>query len=256
MKKRLLHLALLFCLPFAIYSCKEEGTQDIEEIENNQEPQKGSTDFRIEWLKTLPDYRPETKSLSNDFPSTSNPELKDNWENVDIIYLNAWNYPGACIDAPWIYKEGSSNGIPIDFRTDIKKKDGWKMLFHTLLKSTLLEPNYIIFYNPEKMLIKGFYYSLTPFLNRSFEWVMTMYDTTNNTRDYIISTNKRRESVIKIEAIIPGWNAFEFHLTPEIINNAECVTFEGCGIDSQNKMFQLTNSINKINLKEMINKAK
>jgi hypothetical protein len=70
-----------------------------------------------------------TRALSANYSSISNPTLHRNWENVDTIYLNG----GGQIDAPWIVKEGNSMNIPENYRTDIKKEDGWIMLSHTLL---------------------------------------------------------------------------------------------------------------------------
>lgn len=61
--------------------------------------------------------------------SISNPDLIDNWENIDEILLNT---SGEAVTAPWC--DGATTHLPSDFRKDIKKKDGWRILFHTFKK--------------------------------------------------------------------------------------------------------------------------
>lgn len=86
--------------------------------------------------------------------SISNPDLIDNWENIDEILLNT---SGEAVTAPWC--DGATTHLPSDFRKDIKKKDGWRILFHTFKKIGLdKKQNYICFYNQFTGYIKIFYY--------------------------------------------------------------------------------------------------
>jgi hypothetical protein len=85
-------------------------------------------------------------------PSVSNPELIDNWENLKSVTLNS----GSVVIPPW--RNGSESAIPYDMSTDIKKADGWNLLFHSLQKVGLNDgQNYMMFYNEQKGVMKIFY---------------------------------------------------------------------------------------------------
>lgn len=82
--------------------------------------------------------------VNNGNESKTNPFLLNDWENVNEIVLNtSGNHK---VSAPWA--TGTSSSLDVDFRKDIKKEDGWVMLFHTFKKKGLDEKqNYMCFYN-------------------------------------------------------------------------------------------------------------
>lgn len=91
--------------------------------------------------------------------STSNPNLISDWENQEMITLNTLNaaLQGEKVTAPWA--NGCMTELLQDFRKDIRKADGWKMLFHTFNKAGGDKNlNYMFFYNIFTGIIKVFYY--------------------------------------------------------------------------------------------------
>lgn len=90
--------------------------------------------------------------------STSNPNLLNDWENQELIMLNNLNaaQQGDKVTTPWA--NGCMTELLQDFRKDIKKADGWKMLFHTFKKpGENQDLNYMFFYNIFTGVIKVFY---------------------------------------------------------------------------------------------------
>lgn len=83
----------------------------------------------------------------DEFGSVTNPNLITDWENINTITLNTVAHVPITVSSPW-NNEGTSGLLSRDFRMDIKKENGWTMLFHTL-KNIGNEPglNYICFYN-------------------------------------------------------------------------------------------------------------
>lgn len=75
---------------------------------------------------------PMTRAIVNEAnASKSNPDLLYNWENMSEVVLNTAITPevGDKVTLPWA--NGAQTLLPQKFCEDIKKKDGWKMLFHT-----------------------------------------------------------------------------------------------------------------------------
>ena len=182
-----------------------------------------------------------TRALSANDSSISNPTLHRDWENVNTIYLNG----GGQIDAPWLVKEGNSMNIPENYRTDIKKEDGWIMLSHTLLSQSSSEPNYILLYNPNRGIVKGFYYNLENIKNQSFIWVMEATNPTsifssntliqnplNTTNSYTTTSNIVESSQFSFGALNQGWNAFSFELPYGTTNNAPIIAIKGYNNES------------------------
>lgn len=179
----------------------------------------------------------QTKALSTDYPSVSNPTLHDNWENVRTIYLNN----GPEIDAPWVIKEGNSMNIPDDFRIDIKKEDGWKLLGHSMIKRESGEPNYIFLYNKKRGLLKMFYYNLTEQKNNNFIWIMestkgatSIFPTNtglqgplNSKYEYVATSNVLRNSDFNFGALYKGWNACSFVLVYGTIDKEPLISIKG-----------------------------
>jgi hypothetical protein len=216
MKKKALLLAIWTCASMLLISCNAQ--QDIE----NQEAANTSTI--------------STRTLSADEPSISNPNLQNDWENVDVIKLNG----GGEIDAPWVVKEGNSMNIPLNYRTDIKSEDGWIMLSHTLLNQSSLEPNYILLYNKYSGIVKGFYYNRENIKNQSFLWALESQNPTSvflsndrvqepidSCNTYVTSSNIVENSQFNYGQLNQGWNCFSFELPYGTINNAPILSIKG-----------------------------
>lgn len=180
---------------------------------------------------------PATRALSIDQPSISNPTLHDDWENVSTIYLNGGT---SSISAPWVNEEGGSNIIPLNYREDIKKEDGWIMLSHTILDQSSAEPNYILLYNKKRGIVKGFYYNPINIMNPTFMWVLEadqptsvfppndlIFGPVNTTSQYTTSSNISSDSPYNFGGLQQGWNAFSFELPYGSINNSPVVTIKG-----------------------------
>ncbi len=188
------------------------------------------------------------QTLSTDVGSISNPTLQNDWENVSLIYLNN----GPTVQAPWKNSEGNSIDIPYEFRSDIKKSDGWKLLAHTILNQTSGEPNYILFYNAKRGILKVFYYQLTPIKNNSLVWAMESVNKPtsifpsnekvqgilNSKYQYATTSGVFRQSSFNFGALQPGWNAFSFELPYGTIDKNPIIHFRGHHNESaQIKMF-------------------
>lgn len=209
------NLFILFFTCMVIFSCQEEVILEQKSIDNSPI---------------------QTRALSIDEPSVSNPDLHNNWENITTLFLNG----GGDIDAPWVYKEGVSMNIPLNYRTDVKKEDGWTMLSHTLIRSTSREPNYILLYNKKTGVLKGFYYNENPENNNSFLWAMEATSPTsifpsnellqkplNSTYKYITTSNIVEQSTFEFSELNAGWNAFSFELSYGTVNNNPVISIKG-----------------------------
>lgn len=152
--------------------------------------------------------------------SISNPDLIDNWENIDEILLNT---SGEAVTAPWC--DGATTHLPSDFRKDIKKKDGWRILFHTFKKIGLdKKQNYICFYNQFTGYIKIFYYYEGSAKSQGTQWFVR---TGNGEKTHLFSlanyiaksdTAEANEILcsnmtgVPTDGINIGWNGFEFEV--------------------------------------------
>lgn len=166
---------------------------------------------------------PITRAIVNEVNvSISNPDLIDNWENIDEILLNT---PGDTVTAPWC--DGATTHLPSNFRKDIKKEDGWKILFHTFKKVGLdKKQNYICFYNQFTGYIKIFYYYEGSAKSQGTQWFVR---TGNGEKTHLFSLANyiAKSDTAKAEAneilcsnmtgvptdgIDIGWNGFEFEV--------------------------------------------
>lgn len=158
--------------------------------------------------------------------STSNPDLISDWENVSLIYLNTPATPNIYVSAPWA--NSTSSSLPETFRKDIKKEDGWKMLFHTF-KGIGADPkqNYICFYNMFTGFIKVFYYYEGERVSQGTQWYfmtsngqkvalldeptyLTKVDSEPATNNMLLFSNMINTPPHGIEN---GWNGFEFQVS-------------------------------------------
>lgn len=161
--------------------------------------------------------------------SISNPELINNWENLSEIVLNTLgtDIKSRKVDTPWSFN-GSSSALPETFRKDIKKENGWKMLFHTFKEVGLAEKqNYMCFYNIFTGFVKIFYYYEGNHKSQGTQWfIMTSEgqkvsllekpsylskaDSDVEMNDILLFSNMVKGPTY---GLITGWNGFEFQVS-------------------------------------------
>lgn len=155
--------------------------------------------------------------------STSNPNLLTDWENQTKVTLST----GYKEDLPWV--NGNTGCVPPDIARDIKKADGWKMIFHTFTGlNENLHKNYMFFYNELTGILKVFYFSdIETDSNNHFMWE---FGTSTNTKTTLFPPTEalffqpmnsaEKESVVYLSpltndsttGIKRGWNAFIIEL--------------------------------------------
>lgn len=154
--------------------------------------------------------------------SVTNPSLLDNWENVQTIELNTSG--NHSVTAPWA--SGTSSSLSDTFRKDIKKEDGWTMLFHTFKQKGLDEKqNYMCFYNQFTGVLKFFYYYEGERASQGTMWYMKTADGTGtklfNLTDFLASPDDVNEINMVLfsnqigdqtKGLQTGWNGFEFEV--------------------------------------------
>lgn len=147
-----------------------------------------------------------------------NSALIDNWENLEKVTLAS----GKEVSLPWA--DLSSAKFDEEYAKDIKKEDGWVMLFHTMNELNLDEKkNYIFFYNQLTGFMKVFYYEE----NRETSAKEALWDFRSlskgntalfNLNDYVaFPDNERPYDAVEISNMISadltgfsgGWNGFE-----------------------------------------------
>lgn len=165
--------------------------------------------------------------------SLTNKNLFDDWENVTRIELNSTS--GAIdtnsVTAPWV--DGTSTALSESFCKDIKKADGWVMLFHTFKEKGLDNfKNYICLYNKFTGVIKVFYYnelgefgSTLTYWNLNSTKPLRLLDTpsrftkpndaapSNNSLSFTneVNTSDKDES-INNHGLIKAWNGFTYQV--------------------------------------------
>lgn len=166
----------------------------------------------------------------NDSASTTNPNLLTNWENVEFIKINNQNNVINRITPPW--RNGASTALPSNFCKDIKKEDGWKMLFHTFKdEDTDYGMSYMFFYNLFTGTVKVFYYYDGSVTATNSQWVFKNNDNDNTSLNlfyvptyiskvetdpipYIASgIMKSNELNLSNSAISQGWNGFQYKVS-------------------------------------------
>lgn len=165
--------------------------------------------------------------------SKTNPNLISDWENQEYIVLNSLGNGTTrrSVAAPW--KNGNTTSLPEEFCKNIRKEDGWTMLFHTFNAEGEDERmNYMFLYNIFTGYVKVFYYSEISNQATSARWylkygslnnptpstVLEVPDyfakvdspTLNDTKDGISITNP---TVSNISNISEGWNGFEYRIS-------------------------------------------
>lgn len=186
-----------------LYSCNENEERFTEDV--------------IPMTRTIVDENRE---------SISNPDLIWNWENTSKILLNIEKMTsGKYVVTPWM--DGSSSPLPETFRKDIKKEDGWKMLFHTFKKTGVSEKtNYMCFYNQFTGFVKIFYYYEESEKHQGVQWYiktnqgiktklldeptyLSRLESAPATNDMLLFSNLND---VPTTGIGQGWNGFEFQV--------------------------------------------
>ncbi|MCD8042831.1 MAG: hypothetical protein LUH10_07170 [Tannerellaceae bacterium] len=162
-----------------------------------------------------------TKSVVNgQFNSISNPTLLSDWENTSRILLST----GSSITSPWM--DNTMTSMPANFTKDIKKEDGWVMLFHTFKELNYnLHLNYIVFYNQLTGFMKVFYYEENNIAqnNNGFVWVVKTGNGEktslfNMGKYYVDLADKNNQILLSNVSTNPaagikkGWNGFEWQI--------------------------------------------
>lgn len=151
--KSYIHLSLIFAVALASVQCSEES---------------------IEFQES---YGYGSRSIAPEDTSETNPTLLTDWENCKTVKLNetAPNGENLVVTVPW--RSGTSTSLNSDFCDDIKKADGWSMLFHTFCKSNHdVDLSYMCFYNKFTGFLKVFYYSRTKDTGTSTIWNLSSAD--------------------------------------------------------------------------------
>ena len=174
------------------------------------------------------DIEPQVPTPTTDVQSRAstavNANLLTNWETYTNIQILGPQGVEIGVAAPWASVNNSS--IDGNFAKDIKKSDGWIMLFHTF-GNTKIDPNlnYMCFYNRFSGMMKFFYYA-----HKQDDGTLTMWDVRSNTSTpqalfssygYFSNalngnTNFSNYSLMLENASIEGstlrsgWNGFEF----------------------------------------------
>lgn len=212
------NLRFIFVVPFIILTISCDSDNLIAE-----------TDFETDF---------STRSIISDGGdvSSTNPYLLTDWEDLSEILLNT----NTVVSTPWV--NGSSTLLSADFRKDIKKEDGWDMLFHTFKKLNH-DPgaNYMCFYNKFTGVLKVFYYnetSITGGTKTQWNISQTSYtdkplrifdapnffskaddeDSENVSRSVSIVNNVNNNS----QGLTLGWNGFEYQIPRYSAQSLDC----------------------------------
>lgn len=153
------HILLLFVFYIGLSSCQEERISESIENENDF----GDAEYRKGNVYPLSlayrDWKLETRSES---------VFESDWENCSAITLGS----GASVKLPW--NSISDSNVPYDIAADIRKKDGWQLVFHTLVPSEGASPdrNYMIFHNLRTGILKVYYYKENDVSNNTCIWFL------------------------------------------------------------------------------------
>lgn len=212
MKQHLYKLIGLVVLTFTLWSCSDNPL----ELLNGNSPQAMST----------------SRSTSEPGVSITNPDLISDWENQDIIYINRMqpNCQPTPVLAPWAEGYATEN-LTNEFCKDVKKENGWMMLFHTFEEAGFNENlSYMFLYNLFTGVMKVFYYSESPVTAAYFQWCLYHEGTPLKmleAPDFITKIDSEpmptatsaysglylsNESVPNTSIFAAGWNGFEYRV--------------------------------------------
>lgn len=150
--------------------------------------------------------------------STLNPDLLDNWEQVEDIKLPRSG--GTRVTAPW--EDGFSGEISGTFGRDIRKEDGWEMLFHTFKSDEQMElTDNLCFYHADLQIVKVFYCYEIRYIEEGRgklgpKWFI-LY---GNGEEFQLADTPENERILAfpnlfeyaISLATSGWHGFLFHI--------------------------------------------
>ena len=166
-----------------------------------------------------------------------NPMLLKNWEICNTIKILGPQGVEISVATPW--SQATNSALDETFAKDIKKADGWIMLFHTFADLTT-DPNlnYMCFYNKCSGMLKFFYYSHTQDTGTRTVWdvkssqtkvsqpLFAHYDyfssPINGGNQYSTYSVMLENATIGTSYLPNGWNGFEMHVSeyhPQICYN-------------------------------------
>lgn len=119
-RKSLLLKLLVFSFFFSIYSCKKSDT--LQTVHSDKKNVNTVIPYNFDW-ETL-DYMPTPSNV--------------------------------VIPVPW--GSSSTRAFPLSFGADIKKADGWELVYNTFSPTKFEQPAFFILYNRYRGLMKGFFY--------------------------------------------------------------------------------------------------
>ncbi|MBD5215048.1 MAG: hypothetical protein HDS78_00745 [Bacteroidales bacterium] len=187
------------------------------------------------------DIEPQVPTPKTDVQSrastTANPTLLTNWESCSTIQILGKQGMKISVATPW--SPVTNSGLEETFAKDIKKADGWIMLFHTFADLTT-DPdlNYMCFYNKCTGMMKFFYYSHTEDKGTRTVWnvestkdkvcqpLFSHYDyfssPINGSNQYSTHSVMLENATVGASYLPNGWNGFEMHVSeyhPQISSN-------------------------------------
>lgn len=93
----------------------------------------------------------ETVGTKTPGKNTQTPYLFD-WETAD--YMPAPN--GTSILVPWA--NNANQSFPLSYATDIKKADGWELVYNTFSPTEIVNPPFFVLYNRYRGVLRGYFY--------------------------------------------------------------------------------------------------
>lgn len=165
--------------------------------------------------------------VTDNLSSTTNPNLLSDWENQETIKLNNVlpNGQNEEVTAPW-GRGAVSTQLSSEFCKDIKKENGWMMLFHTFNRPGVDNAqSYMCLYNLFTGILKFFVYVDNTLIVDNGQWdlyhdigniilleeptFITEIDGVNSTNNELYFSN---ESGIGTQQFSKGWNGFDFRV--------------------------------------------
>lgn len=117
----------------------------------------------------IPIFHGCKKDITGKLPTETNPEVSGKRKistNSITPYLFDWEVgdymptpSGVTILKPWA--SGSNQSFPQIYTTDIKKTDGWELVYNTFSSANFSQPAYFVLYNRYRGLLRTYFY-LTP----------------------------------------------------------------------------------------------
>lgn len=212
MKKYYLIGTALIGLSLLVSSCQEENIDEINtENENYIDPEylKGNVYPLSEAYRKM---RPQTRATGS---------FDTDWENCQEILLAS----GKPKSLPWATT--SDGNVPYDLACDIKKNDGWQLIYHTFASSPDAQEdrNYMIFHNLRTGILKIFYYKESnPDKNNFCVWSLKFeypQQLLNGAEEIAHPVSFGRNNVVEATTLSEsdnksfkiGWNCFQTQLT-------------------------------------------